>query len=681
MKIRKLLALPLIPIYRNVGFFVFMYILGAVCALSTLPDTRGATLYENLWLELFVDDYAACLVLSLLPRRLRGIGRAVAYTVLYATALADVYCFGKFGSTLNPSMLMLVGETDSREAGEFLRSYLTPEVLRGPVGNVVCVLALHVAWSLRRRIFRKLSYRRRMLALGRIQRLRARMAAVEPVAGIIVAAVVVWAAVASAGNKAGCHRLMSASSVGEVEHLLTAKDHGVMYMPIYRLAFSIRSNQLAARQIEQLIGASTKARVDSCSYTSPHIVLIIGESGVGKEIIPRVIHDNSPRRREKYFAINCGSIPEGTIDSELFGHEKGSFTGAIGESEGYFGIANKGTIFLDEVGELPIQTQARLLRVLETGEYIRVGGTEIMKTDVRIVAATNVNMRKAVSEGRFREDLYYRLNTIPIQMPALRERGDDILLLFRLFAMQMAEKYRLPKISLSDEAKQIMLKYKWPGNVRQLKNITEQMSVLSREREIDAQTLTQFIPRDEESTQLATIQKDGKDDHSYASERELLYKILYELKGNVSDLRREMNSLRKQLDEARQLGGTGGYVSPVQPNTQVAPVSSVSPVPAVSSVPSVSPVSSVPPITDLDELQHIRQEIATRGIRGTYKPEAEDAEIEEIKEENENLNLSDLSKQMIEKALERNNGNRKKAAEELGISDRTLYRKINKYKL
>lgn len=392
-------------------------------------------------------------------------------------------------------------------------------------------------------------------------------------------------------------------------------------------------------------------------------VLIIGESGVGKEIIPRVIHDNSPRRREKYFAINCGSIPEGTIDSELFGHEKGSFTGAIGESEGYFGIANKGTIFLDEVGELPIQTQARLLRVLETGEYIRVGGTEIRKTDVRIVAATNVNMRKAVSEGRFREDLYYRLNTIPIQMPALRERGDDILLLFRLFAMQMAEKYRLPKISLSDEAKQIMLKYKWPGNVRQLKNITEQMSVLSREREIDAQTLTQFIPRDEESTQLATIQKDGKDDHSYASERELLYKILYELRGNVSDLRREMNSLRKQLDEARQLGGTGGYVSPVQPNTQVAPV------------------SSVPPITDLDELQHIRQEIATGGMRGTYKPEAEDAEIEEIKEENENLNLSDLSKQMIEKALERNNGNRKKAAEELGISDRTLYRKINKYKL
>ena len=218
-------------------------------------------------------------------------------------------------------------------------------------------------------------------------------------------------------------------------------------------------------------------------------VLIVGESGVGKEIIPRLIHDRSPRRREKYFAINCGSIPEGTIDSELFGHEKGSFTGAIGESEGYFGIANKGTLFLDEVGELPLATQARLLRVLETGEYLRVGGQKVMKTDVRIVAATNVNMRRAISEGRFREDLYYRLNTIPVQMPPLRDRGEDILLLFRLFAMLMAEKYHLPKITLTEEAQQIMLKYKWPGNVRQLKNITEQMSILSERREITPQDL------------------------------------------------------------------------------------------------------------------------------------------------------------------------------------------------
>ena len=245
-------------------------------------------------------------------------------------------------------------------------------------------------------------------------------------------------------------------------------------------------------------------------------VLIIGESGVGKEIIPRIIHDNSPRRRERYFAINCGSIPEGTIDSELFGHEKGAFTGAIGESEGYFGVANKGTIFLDEVGELPLPTQARLLRVLENGEYIRVGGQQIMKTDVRVVAATNVNMRKAVSEGRFREDLYYRLNTIPIQMPPLRNRGEDILLLFRLFALQMAEKYNLPKITLSDEAKAVMMKYKWPGNVRQLKNITEQMSVLSEERVISGEAIHRFIPEDAESTQLAMVNHQSNN-HSFES--------------------------------------------------------------------------------------------------------------------------------------------------------------------
>mgnify|MGYP002673224361 FL=1 len=376
-------------------------------------------------------------------------------------------------------------------------------------------------------------------------------------------------------------------------------------------------------------------------------VLIIGESGVGKEIIPKVIHDNSPRRREKYFAINCGSIPEGTIDSELFGHEKGSFTGAIGESEGYFGIANKGTIFLDEVGELPIATQARLLRVLETGEYIRVGGQEVRKTNVRIVAATNVNMRKAVSEGRFREDLYYRLNTIPIMMPPLRERGNDILLLFRLFAMQMAEKYKLPKITLTDDAKAIMLKYKWPGNVRQLKNITEQMSVLSEEREIDAQTLLRFIPQDEETTQLATIAPGQGGTHSYESERELLYKILYELRGNVSDLRRDMNSLRKQLDEARQLNGAKGFAEP-QPLTPITPISYPAPVEKES-----------------EALHH---------------PFTEDAEVEEIHEA-ETLNLNDLGKQMVEKALERNNGNRKKAAKELGISDRTLYRRIKAYKL
>ena len=213
-------------------------------------------------------------------------------------------------------------------------------------------------------------------------------------------------------------------------------------------------------------------------------VLIVGESGVGKEVIPRVIHDSSPRRRGKYFAINCGSIPEGTIDSELFGHVKGSFTGAIGDSPGYFGAADKGTLFLDEVGELPMATQARLLRVLETGEYIPVGATDVRKTDVRVVAATNVNMQRAISEGRFREDLYYRLNSIPIQMPPLRERGDDIILLFRFFVMQMAEKYKMEKVVLTDGARDMLMKYKWPGNIRQLKNVTEQISILSPQRDI-----------------------------------------------------------------------------------------------------------------------------------------------------------------------------------------------------
>lgn len=379
-------------------------------------------------------------------------------------------------------------------------------------------------------------------------------------------------------------------------------------------------------------------------------VLIIGESGVGKEIIPRIIHDNSPRRREKYFAINCGSIPEGTIDSELFGHEKGSFTGAIGESEGYFGTANKGTIFLDEVGELPLATQARLLRVLETGEYIRVGGQEIRKTNVRIVAATNVNMQKAVSEGRFREDLYYRLNTIPVKMPPLRERDNDILLLFKLFTMQMAEKYNIPRITLTEDAKKIMLKYKWPGNVRQLKNITEQMSVLSTEREIDASTIHQFIPEDPESTQLAMIPNQGGA-HSYENERELLYKILYELRGNVSEMRREMNDMRKKIDEASKLENA----TPYQQTT-----------PYPTTMHTLAPAEQhVPPYGMHDMRQQNR---------------VEDVEVEEIKD-SDSLNLNDLGRQMVERALEKNGGNRKKAAAELGISDRTLYRRIKQYGL
>ena len=368
-------------------------------------------------------------------------------------------------------------------------------------------------------------------------------------------------------------------------------------------------------------------------------VLIVGESGVGKEIIPHVIHDNSPRRREKYFAINCGSIPEGTIDSELFGHVKGSFTGAINDSLGYFGVANKGTLFLDEVGELPLATQARLLRVLETGEYIPVGATEVHKTDVRIVAATNVNIRQAITDGRFREDLYYRLNSIPIQMPPLRKRGEDIILLFRLFAMQMAEKYHMEKVVLTEGAKQVLMKYKWPGNVRQLKNITEQISILSTDRQITADAIMRFIPQDQETTQLATIRT--KDDHSFENEREILYKILFELRSNVNDMRREISTLKKQIND--------GQPAPANDTTGIATT-------------QLATINTIQPIQP-------RMEVA----------EAE--EYVEPEKEPENLNLNDWSRQALEKALERNGGNRKKAALELGISDRTLYRRLKQYGL
>ena len=398
-------------------------------------------------------------------------------------------------------------------------------------------------------------------------------------------------------------------------------------------------------------------------------VLIVGESGVGKEVIPRIIHENSPRKREKYFAINCGSIPEGTIDSELFGHVKGSFTGAINDSPGYFGVANKGTLFLDEVGELPMATQARLLRVLETGEYIPVGATEGKKTDVRIVAATNVNIRKAISEGRFREDLYYRLNTISIQMPPLRERGEDIVLLFRLFAMQMAEKYHMERVTLDDEAKQILMHYKWPGNVRQLKNVTEQISILSPQRKITAAILETFIPVDSDSTELVSLHKGQEQSHQFEQEREFIYKVLFELRNNVSELREEVARLKKKMDH--------GDTTPDKKETTL-------PVRQPLFLPNESLIRPSQPMAE-DAIAEEYVEPAP-GETSDEEPALPDSTEEHPatyhqQREQESLNLDKMEKQMLEKALERNDGNRKRAALELGISDRTLYRRLKQYGL
>ncbi len=372
-------------------------------------------------------------------------------------------------------------------------------------------------------------------------------------------------------------------------------------------------------------------------------VLITGESGVGKEIIPRLIHDNSLRRMRKYFAINCGSIPEGTIDSELFGHEKGAFTGAIGEHEGYFGAANGGTLFLDEVGELPLSTQARLLRVLENGEYIRVGSSEVRKTNVRVVAATNVNIQAAIRDGRFREDLFYRLNTIPIKMPPLRERGEDILLLFKKFAMEIAAKYQMPeRISLSPDAEEVMKRYKWPGNIRQLKNITEQMSILMRDtRLVTPEVLSEYEiwPTIEEQGGLVRVTQTGTSDHSYASEREMLFQMINALHHEVSELKQQLSTMTKP----------GHIPSPV----------------------SVSEAKVVPVMHQQDlHHPHIVEE-----------PEHTDATPYAEEYVEESLSIDEQEKRLIIRALEKNRGRRKKAAEELHISERTLYRKIKEYGL
>ena len=372
-------------------------------------------------------------------------------------------------------------------------------------------------------------------------------------------------------------------------------------------------------------------------------VLITGESGVGKEVIPRIIHDNSLRKSRKYFAVNCGSIPEGTIDSELFGHEKGAFTGAVGEREGYFGAANGGTLFLDEVGELPLATQARLLRVLETGEYIRVGSSDVRKTDVRIVAATNVNMAQAIRDGRFREDLFYRLNTIPIKMPSLRERGDDVVLLFKKFAMDTAEKYNMPEpVELTEAAQRKLKGYPWPGNVRQLKNVTEQISILSHARVITPEILSEYIPDTQVTRDIVPVSNVQRNEsHSFETERELLYTILFELRNDVAEL-------KKLVNEQRRAEHAGATVPTEHPLTYYQ-----------SNYPSKVPAYPVTqaPLKDDEDFQMPEE----------YVEEA--------------MSLNDMERQVIIKALEKNRGRRRKAAQELNISERTLYCKIKEYGL
>lgn len=376
-------------------------------------------------------------------------------------------------------------------------------------------------------------------------------------------------------------------------------------------------------------------------------VLITGESGVGKESFPQIIHQYSRRKHGQYIAVNCGAIPEGTIDSELFGHEKGAFTGAIGERKGYFGEANGGTIFLDEVGELPLPTQARLLRVLETGEFIKVGSSKVEKTNVRIVAATNVNLTQAISNGRFREDLYYRLNTVPIQVPSLRERGEDVVLLFRKFATDFAEKYRMPSIQLTEDAKQMLLAYVWPGNVRQLKNITEQISIIETNREINALILKTYLPQQNNMQRLPALF--GMKEHKgFESEREILYQVLFDMRQDVTELKKLVHEIMSERGAVNS--------QPAPPSAYYTPAS-----------PVVTPVSSgVPTII------HSASKSA---------PEIDDdfQDTEEYVEES--LSLDEVEKEMIRKALEKHHGKRKSAARDLNISERTLYRKIKEYEL
>lgn len=375
-------------------------------------------------------------------------------------------------------------------------------------------------------------------------------------------------------------------------------------------------------------------------------VLITGESGVGKEAMPKIIHSESHRKHGKYIAVNCGAIPEGTIDSELFGHEKGAFTGATQTRLGYFEVADKGTIFLDEVGELPLPTQVRLLRVLETGEFMKVGSSKVQKTDVRIIAATNVDMQQSIKKERFREDLYYRLSTVEIELPPLRERKEDIHLLFRKFAVDFGRKYNMPTIRLDDSAVHLLEKYHWPGNIRQLRNTAEQISVLETERSITALTLQSYLPHYRENNLPAVIGSTKKDDNDFSSEREILYKILFDMRADINELKKltssQGGSSKRNQQEERELY----YEAEEELST-----------------------------SENEQLEILRLP-ENRSVAASNRYEF----AEEIQEE-ETLSLQEREVELIKKSLERNGGRRKAAADELGISERTLYRKIKQYDL
>lgn len=376
-------------------------------------------------------------------------------------------------------------------------------------------------------------------------------------------------------------------------------------------------------------------------------VLVTGESGTGKEVMPQIIHALSARKHGQYIAVNCGAIPEGTIDSELFGHEKGAFTGATDTRKGYFEVANGGTIFLDEVAELPLQTQVRLLRVLETGEFIKVGASKVQKTDVRIVAATNVNIPEAIQKGRFREDLFYRLSTVPIKIPSLRERKDDIHLLFRKFAADFAEKYRMPSVRLDEAATEVLNAHRWPGNIRQLKNVTEQISIIEKNRMITADTLRTYLPSHSDSN-LPVLFSEAKSQNEQFSERDLLYKVLFDMKKDMADLKRLVHGILQgdvsRADLSPQDTQILNKLYDQDPEPALLPPASV----------NVSPNQSVHHIHDVDDHEEVVEE---------------------------SLSLADKEIELIKKALEKNRGKRKRAAQELGISERTLYRKIKEYNL